>query len=130
MATKTDILKKSMLQALEKSLGVVTAASKKSGVARTTHYHWMIKDAKYKASVESIADMALDFAESKLMNRITRGSDTAIIFYLKTKGKKRGYIEKTEIDTTINQRTIIIDTTGEYNQVHTEAGGGQENIGE
>lgn len=40
----------------------------------------------------------LDLAESKLIENINKNDDTAIIFYLKTKGKNRGYIERQEID--------------------------------
>lgn len=89
-----------MVEALEKSLGIVTTAAKTVGIDRTTHYKWMESDPEYKAAVESIGDIALDFAESKLHKSIENGSDTATIFYLKTKGKKRGYIERQEIDTT------------------------------
>jgi hypothetical protein len=50
--------------------------------------------------VESISDMALDFAESQLHKQISEGEVSATIFYLKTKGKKRGYIEKVEQEIT------------------------------
>ncbi|MDR3142731.1 MAG: hypothetical protein LBU37_13545, partial [Tannerellaceae bacterium] len=50
----------------------------------------------------NIADIAIDFAESNLHKRIKEGDTTSIIFYLKTKGKKRGYIEKSEIDMNSN----------------------------
>lgn len=96
--TQTDIHKKAMIEALEKSLGIVTTACKTVGIARQTHYEWYREDADYKAAVDSIADIALDFAESKLHKSIENGSDTAVIFYLKTKGKKRGYVERQEID--------------------------------
>lgn len=96
MTTNSDIQKKAMIEALEKSLGVVTTACKNVGIARSTHYEWYANDADYKKSVDDVADIALDFAESKLHKSIENGSDTATIFYLKTKGKKRGYIEKTE----------------------------------
>jgi hypothetical protein len=95
--TESDIHKKAMLKALEKSLGVVTTACKFVDISRETHYRWLREDAEYKEAVECISDIAIDFAESKLHDNIENGSDTAIIFYLKTKGKKRGYIERQEI---------------------------------
>lgn len=90
---QTSHLKKEMLKALESSLGVVTTAARKVGVDRNSHYLWMENDAEYKASVLELQDVAIDFAESSLMNQIRKGDTTATIFFLKTKGKKRGYIE-------------------------------------
>jgi hypothetical protein len=95
--TNSDINKKAMIEALEKSLGIVTTACKAVGISRETHYRWTREDEAYKEAVQSIADIALDFAESQLHKRIKDGSDAAVIFYLKTKGKKRGYIERQEI---------------------------------
>ena len=97
---KTEQHKKAMLDALEKSLGVVTAACKAVGIGRTTHYLWMQEDAEYKKAVEEISDVAIDFAESQLHKQIKDGNSTATIFYLKTKGKKRGYVERQEIEAT------------------------------
>ena len=104
--TGNDIHKKAMLNALTKSLGVVTTACKFVDISRETHYRWLREDTEYKEAVESIADIAIDFAESKLHDSIENGSDTAIIFYLKTKGKKRGYVERQEIDQTIKTEPI------------------------
>lgn len=87
-----------MIGALQKSLGVVTTACKVVGIDRQTHYNWLETDTKYAEQVEAIKDIALDFAESQLHKRMQNGSDTAIIFYLKTQGKKRGYIEKQQIE--------------------------------
>jgi len=97
---KTEQHKKAMLDALEKSLGVVTAACKAVGIGRTTHYLWMQEDAEYKKAVEDLNDVAIDFAESQLHKQIKDGNSTATIFYLKTKGKKRGYVERQEIEAT------------------------------
>ena len=94
--TNTDIKKRSMIEALEKSLGIVTTACKSVGISRETHYRWIKEDKKYKSDVEDIADIALDFAESQLHKQIKDGEVTSTIFYLKTKGKKRGYYEKSE----------------------------------
>jgi hypothetical protein len=92
-----NIKKKAMIEALTKSLGIVTLACKEVDIARQTHYRWMQEDEKYKQDVEDVADIALDFAESKLHKQIDKEDTTATIFYLKTKGKKRGYIERQEI---------------------------------
>jgi hypothetical protein len=93
-----DITKKAMLEALEKSLGVVTSACKTVDISRETHYRWLREDADYKAAVEALSDVALDFAESQLHKQIKEGNSTATIFFLKTKGKKRGYIERQEVE--------------------------------
>ena len=102
-------LKKAMIEALEKSLGVVTTACKNVGINRKTHYDWLLKDAEYKKQVESIEDIAIDFAESKLHKQIDKGDTTATIFYLKTKGKKRGYVERIEKDLNIKTEQPLFD---------------------
>ena len=94
--TTTAHNKKRMLEALEKTLGIVTTACKKVGVSRSQFYGWCREDEEFKKEVDEVEGMALDFAESKLMENIGSKKETSIIFYLKTKGKKRGYIEKTE----------------------------------
>lgn len=43
-----------------------------------------------------ILDQTLDVAESKLITAITEGELKAVFFYLKTKGKHRGYTERVE----------------------------------
>lgn len=95
--TKTDTTKKAMLQALEKSLGVVTTACKSVGISRETHYKWLREDESYKESVDDLVNVALDFAETQLHKQISKGNPTSTIFYLKTKGKNRGYVERQEI---------------------------------
>jgi len=89
--------KKAMIEALEKSLGIVTQACKVVGISRDTHYRWMKDDEEYKQAVQELGDVALDFAESKLHKLIDQGNPAATIFYLKTKGKERGYVERQEI---------------------------------
>lgn len=86
-----------MIEALRSSLGIVSDACKTIDICRQQHYTWMKEDAEYKQAVEDISEETIDFAETALKKRIEAGDTTAIIFYLKTKGKGRGYIEKTEL---------------------------------
>jgi hypothetical protein len=109
---KTEQHKKAMLDALEKSLGVVTSAAKAVGVGRTTHYLWLQEDKEYKAAVDELSDVAIDFAESQLHKQIKEGNSTATIFFLKTKGKKRGYVERQEVDVS-SGKLFQIEVLGE-----------------
>lgn len=103
-----------MLEALEKSLGIVTSACRSAGVGRTQHYNWLKDDPAYKAEVESISDIALDFAETELHKRIRDQDTTAIIFYLKTKGRKRGYVERLDHGLAdLPPSKIVIEISGE-----------------
>jgi hypothetical protein len=116
--------KRNLLEALRTSLGVVETACQKVGIPRRNHYYWLEKDPKYAAAVAEVDDVAIDFGESmlfKLMRGYTLpdtkvflnsdskqpivvpitkhiGTDaSAVIFFLKTRGKKRGYIERSEV---------------------------------
>jgi len=114
MNQQNPTLKRAMIEALEKSLGIVTSACKSVGINRSTHYDWLKSDEDYKAEVESIEDIAIDFAESQLHKQIKDGNPTSTIFYLKTKAKKRGYVERQEIhqETTYKSLDINIIDTG------------------
>jgi len=93
---QTEHNKKKVLEALEKSFGVVTTACKAVGIGRTQFYQWCKDDVEFKKQVDDINNIALDMAESQLHKQIIGGNTSATIFYLKTKGKNRGYVERTE----------------------------------
>lgn len=109
MNKSRHIKKEAMLQALENSLGVVTVACKKTDIPRSTYYKWLKEDEEFAQAVKEIENVALDFAESQLHTQIKDGSTSATIFYLKTKGKKRGYIERSELDLTSGDEPIKIN---------------------
>lgn len=119
--------KKALLTVLAKTKGIVLTACQSVGISRTQFYNYVNSDEKFAARVSEIQEEAIDFVESKLMEKINgitllgKGgsgedeedptytlppSDTAIIFYLKTKGKKRGYVERTEVE---NSGSVQVD---------------------
>ena len=93
-----DPKKVAMIQALTKSLGVVKMACESVGISRQTHYNWLKEDAAYKTACDNLPEVVLDFAEHHLHKLISQGNPAATIFLLKTKGKKRGYVERQEIE--------------------------------
>ena len=97
MSEQTEHNKKEVIKALEKSLGIVTTACKNANISRTQFYQWLKDDFKFKKQVNDLQNVTLDMAESQLHKQILKGNTTATIFYLKTKGKKRGYVERQEI---------------------------------
>ena len=108
MTTKSNtIKKKALLKALEKTMGVVTPACKSVDIARSTYYEWLKEDEEFSLKVDELQNVALDFTESKLYQSISDGNTSCIIFHLKTKGKKRGYIERSEMDVSSTERVEI-----------------------
>lgn len=96
-SNKTDTLKSKLLQALEDHHGIISNACKAISINRSTYYDWIAKDEQFKKAVDEIQDVAIDFVESKLFQQIDEGNPTSTIFYLKTKAKQRGYVERQEI---------------------------------
>ncbi len=106
---RTQENKKKLIEALEKSLGIVTEACEKAQLSRTQFYKWYKEDEHFKKQVDSIDGKFIDFAETHLKEQIKNNNTQATIFYLKTKGKKRGYVERSELDVTSNNERIKIN---------------------
>jgi len=136
-----DNIKKEIIQALSDCYGIVTDACRKCKVARSTYYNWLKEDPEFKAEVDTTQEEAIDFVEGKLFEKINGvamagdegnvyyqpPSDTAIIFYLKTKAKKRGYVERQEIAGVDGrpliwreERTYQVKENGKLNGIETK----------
>ena len=81
----TNNNKKALIDAMQKSMGVVTEACKVANVSRSSFYLYYNSDPVFQKACDECEHIALDFAESQLYKQIKDGSTTATIFYLKTK---------------------------------------------
>lgn len=97
----TQLKKKTFLANMSSTLGNITSSCIAAGISRQTYYNWIKEDWEFMQSVEDVFEESIDFAESSLMEQIKNGDTTATIFYLKTKGKSRGYVEKTQNETIV-----------------------------
>ena len=98
MATNKSLqYKKELIEAMEHCHGIVSDACLSVGVSRVTYYGYYKNDPEFKTAIDEIEGAVLDYVEGKLFKLIEKGDVASTLFYLKTKGKKRGYIERQEI---------------------------------
>lgn len=105
-----DVKKKATINAYIKTFGNVTQTCNLVGLDRSTFYEWKEKDKEFKKAIEEAQpkERFLDFLESKAVKRINDGSDSVLIFALKTKAKSRGWVEKQEIELSGNKDKPIV----------------------
>lgn len=87
--------------ALRSTAGLITPAAEQLAKAygsctRATVRNYIARHPTLRDAIEETIERTLDVAENKLINAIGSGNLTAIIFYLKTKGRERGYVERQE----------------------------------
>lgn len=90
----------------------ITAACAALNITRQTFYTRKAKSKKLQELIEEADESLLDFAESKLVEHINNNDITSLIFFLKTKGKKRGYVERTEHDVNANPFQELMESIG------------------
>ena len=83
------------LKKLAEAHGIIVQACAMSKTSRTKYYKWL-KEKEFKQNANEIILSQKEFVESKLLELIDANDTTAIIFYLKTKGKDLGYSDKVE----------------------------------
>jgi len=88
---------------------IVSALAKKLGVSWNTADSYIKKYPKVAEEWEAQKEEVLDLTEGKLIEQIQAGEGWAIKFMLGTKGKKRGYVQKQEIDLNARVQTVVVD---------------------
>lgn len=97
MTSKRDRTAVKIIKAIHESKGLLTLAAAKAGVTYWTVWKYSKDYPSVAKAVDESKESMLDLAEGKLYQEINKGNMTAIIFYLKTQGKRRGYIERSEV---------------------------------
>jgi len=97
-------LKEKFLKAFADSKGIIAYACEMTGISRQCYYNWLDNDDDFASKCNDVQESSIDLVEAKLLNAINDDNLTAIIFYLKTKGKKRGYVE--QIDQNVSSNTF------------------------
>jgi len=94
---KIEQLKKAAVQSHYENRGNVSSTCSSIGIGRTQFYQWKKDDPDFAAAINNVTEFCIDKVEDRLKDKIDEGDITAIIFYLKTIGKKRGYIERHDV---------------------------------
>lgn len=97
-------LKEKFVKAFSDSKGIIAYACEMTGISRQCYYNWIDDDEEFAQKCADVQENSIDLVEAKLLNAINDDNLTAIIFYLKTKGKKRGYVE--QIDQNVSSNTF------------------------
>ena len=85
-----------VIKAILEAHGLLSDAARRLHCSRTTLYRYIAEHPEVAEAREEADESTKDLVEGKLLNEIKKGNVTAIIFYLKTKAKDRGYIERQE----------------------------------
>lgn len=96
MPKKKKFTQAEIEQALRDSAGLQYLAANKLRCAPSTVTNYVKANKRLQRVVEECEESRIDLAEGKLAEKIGEGDLTAIIFFLKTKGKNRGYTERQE----------------------------------
>ena len=107
--------------------GILSDIAANFDVARQTVYNWCEEVPEFKQALEDSRERFVDLAESNLRKLVAgvpaietdengekrfagwieKPSETAIIFTLKTRGKKRGYVERSEVEADVSMKGSI-----------------------
>ena len=99
--------KKDVVEAIQQYRGNISAVARAFQVSRQAIYDYISNKPDLKQMIQDERESMLDDAESEIYKQIRKGNTTALIFFLKTQGKTRGYVERQEITGKDNEPFVI-----------------------
>ena len=107
-ATRHRYTQTTVLEAIKGSGAIVSTVARRLGCQWITARRYIDKWEATKQAMADEEDTILDMAESKLYEAIQNNDIQAAKWILSTKGKKRGYSEKHEVEHT-GGITVVFD---------------------
>lgn len=99
---KNKLKKKRFIEAFKRNAGIIKPTCDAVGISRMTYYNWRRQDPAFDEACNDVEDEQGDFVENALLKKVEEGDTAAVIFYCKTKLRKRGYSESV-----LNQKVVI-----------------------
>ena len=97
MAQPEKFTAEEMITAIVEARGFISVAADRLGCAPNTVRNYIARYATVKQAAHDTREKTKDFVESKLFKLIQDENVAAVIFFLKTQCKDRGYIERQEV---------------------------------
>lgn len=83
--------KADMIEAIQKAGGILAVAARALGCSRQTLYNYMERYPDVRAAYDEANETNLDVAEAVLLEQVRGKDKEQVRFYLRTKGRARGY---------------------------------------
>lgn len=106
MAKTEQFTAQEMIDALTATRGMITLAAQKLDCAPNTVRRYIREYKSVAEAQRTNRDKMTDAVELKLYDKMMSGDTTAIIFYLKTQARDRGYVEKILIEGNIQLELV------------------------
>lgn len=97
---------KSMEFALRTHGGNISDAAHFLGITAKTLRLKVEKSSRLKEVIQEVTEQLLDFSESVIAQSILSGNVSTSMWYLKTKGKERGYTEKVTNELELGEKSL------------------------
>ena len=109
-----EVKKRLFLSAFIKNKCNITQTCRVTGINKQTYYNWKKSDELFNKYLSEVGEIVTDHVEGRLHELIDNLNPSAVIFYLKTKGKNRGYqqsanIDHTNSDGSLNRRILQVN---------------------
>jgi 20S proteasome alpha/beta subunit len=95
--TRDELSADKVIAKIHELKGNLSMVARSFGMSRQTMYNYLKGKPTVQAALDEARETMVDNVESALYSKALAGEGWAVCFFLKTQGKHRGYVERSEI---------------------------------